>query len=287
MLVNRSELKNIIQEEYKVLLKEKKLNLLKEEYNKFSKKQQLECKILGLQFVTDLYESNLINNKQIQFLLSEAGEQSPQESPEQNQEQPGFFRKLANKASNAYMNYVPAGIILKKLGMVGENDPLGLLKGVLDIIGFIPGFGEVADAINVGISALEKDPIGVALNAVSMIPDLGDIIAKPIKYLLNAKKAIPLKYLQKIIPALEKFGPVILNKLRNFSGKIPIGKQKAATIVKAVENGIQFALKFFKGSADEVAKNVGDFAAKRIKAANRKRNRQDVVAGEEPQLQPA
>ena len=58
----------------------------------------------------------------------------------------------------------------------------------LDVGGFVPGFGEIADGINVAISAYREDPVGVILSSISMIAGVGDIIAKSAKVCIWAIK---------------------------------------------------------------------------------------------------
>ena len=48
----------------------------------------------------------------------------------------------------------------------------------LDVVGLIPGVGEVADAINAIISLGRGNPIEALLSLISMIPTAGDIIGK-------------------------------------------------------------------------------------------------------------
>jgi len=48
------------------------------------------------------------------------------------------------------------------------------VQGVLDVAGFVPGVGIVADLANAGISAARGDFAGAALNAAAAIPGFGD-----------------------------------------------------------------------------------------------------------------
>ncbi len=67
--------------------------------------------------------------------------------------------------------------------------PSNILDGVqivLDIAGFVPGVGELADATNAGVSIARGDYIGAALSAVSLLPIAGDAIGKGAKYLLKS-----------------------------------------------------------------------------------------------------
>lgn len=53
----------------------------------------------------------------------------------------------------------------------------------LDLAGFIPGAGELADATNALWYIKEKKYVSAAFSLISMIPEVGDVAAKGIKYL--------------------------------------------------------------------------------------------------------
>lgn len=48
----------------------------------------------------------------------------------------------------------------------------------LDIVGLVPGVGEIADGANALISLVRGDPAGAALSAMSMVPMVGDALGK-------------------------------------------------------------------------------------------------------------
>jgi hypothetical protein len=58
------------------------------------------------------------------------------------------------------------------------SDVLDGIQGILDVVGFIPGIGEIADGINGVISLARGDYVGAALSFTSMIPIVGDAIGK-------------------------------------------------------------------------------------------------------------
>ncbi len=58
------------------------------------------------------------------------------------------------------------------------SDVLDGIQGILDVVGFIPGLGEIADGINGVISLARGDYVGAALSFTSMIPIVGDAIGK-------------------------------------------------------------------------------------------------------------
>ncbi|WP_434384441.1 hypothetical protein [Melittangium boletus] len=76
----------------------------------------------------------------------------------------------------------------KDFAPVALTDQEGLLdglQGVLDLVGFIPAVGEVADLLNAGISAARGKYLDAALSLVSLIPGVGDVIGKGAKYALK------------------------------------------------------------------------------------------------------
>lgn len=66
-----------------------------------------------------------------------------------------------------------------------RNEILDGLQTVLDLVGFIPGLGEVADLTNAGISAMRGNYLEAALSLISLIPGVGDAIGKGAKYALK------------------------------------------------------------------------------------------------------
>lgn len=70
----------------------------------------------------------------------------------------------------------------------GRENVLDWSQAALNAIGLIPGLGEAADLANIGISSWRKDPVGVILSAISMIPTIGDIIGKSAKVFIWATK---------------------------------------------------------------------------------------------------
>lgn len=259
LIVDRQTLDEIILEECKILLKEERVKNLQNNYNKLSLKEKKECKKIGFHFFSNLHESKIIDSKTFnQIILSE-----------------GVMNWAKNKAMNFALDKMgPAGQIIRKINMIKGDDLIGILQTALDLAGFVPGLGDIADGINVAISALRKDYVGAALSAVSMIPGLGDVIAKPIKALLKAGKGIPFKYIQKILPALEKFGPTLIQKAKTVISKLPFGKEKMLKMIPSLENGLKIAAQTLSGSAEQVAGKVGNLAANKIKDTAKKRKQQ-------------
>ena len=66
----------------------------------------------------------------------------------------------------------------------------GAIHGVLDVAGFIPGVGAVADMANAAIYAAEGDWMNVASSVVSAIPGVGDTMALASKSAKAAKAGL-------------------------------------------------------------------------------------------------
>lgn len=76
--------------------------------------------------------------------------------------------------------------------------------GVLDVAGFVPGFGAVPDLLNAGLYAAEGDWGNAGLSALAAIPMIGDAgaaVGKGGKYLSKGGKWI-----------LEKGGKLLKNR---------------------------------------------------------------------------
>lgn len=73
----------------------------------------------------------------------------------------------------------------EELARESRNEILDGLQTVLDLVGFIPGLGEVADLTNAGISAMRGNYLEAALSLISVIPGVGDAIGKGAKYALK------------------------------------------------------------------------------------------------------
>ena len=79
------------------------------------------------------------------------------------------------------------------------------LKNIaLDVLGFIPGFGEIADFANVVDYAKKGDYLFSALSLISMVPEIGDIIGKGGKIGTWIGKNFP-----KASAAIIKYGPEV------------------------------------------------------------------------------
>jgi hypothetical protein len=60
------------------------------------------------------------------------------------------------------------------------------IQMVLNFAGFVPGIGDVLDALNLGISLFRGQVLDSVFSAIAMIPGLGSAIATPLKSIFNA-----------------------------------------------------------------------------------------------------
>jgi len=68
--------------------------------------------------------------------------------------------------------------VVDAISNLTTSDLLDGLQGALDVVGFIPVVGEIADGINGVVSLARGDYVGAALSFVSMVPVVGDAIGK-------------------------------------------------------------------------------------------------------------
>jgi len=109
--------------------------------------------------------------------------------------------------------------LLKRANLRTLNEGIiDWLQSGLDVVGFIPGVGEVADGINALISLIRGNVLDAIFSVISMLPGLGDAIGKTGKYIT--------KLLEPVAKMLKSGGPVadIAAKL----GPEKFGKVKAA-----------------------------------------------------------
>jgi flagellar hook-basal body complex protein FliE len=133
----------------------------------------------------------------------------------------------------------------------GEKKQGGMWSGVLDNLqkaldvgGLIPGVGEFADALNVGVSALRGDYVGAALSAVSMIPIAGDAIGKGAKALLAASNTPAAKQAaKKLFELVGKTDFASFTKnLKATMEKIPQIGKKAGEAMDRINQGLDQVL---------------------------------------------
>ena len=83
-------------------------------------------------------------------------------------------------------------IIRKQLIKIQENKHLSEKTDwyniALDIAGFIPGYGEPADFANMVDYAIKGDYLFAAFSAISMVPEVGDVVGKGGKAVVGLSK---------------------------------------------------------------------------------------------------
>lgn len=109
------------------------------------------------------------------------------------------------------------------------SSTLNTLQFVLDVLGMIPGAGEAADATNVLISLARGQITDAALSTISLVPGIGDIIAKPLKGILKTQKVIPpalkkqfIEYFPKIVDFINSNFPKLIEKIPGLINKVPM-----------------------------------------------------------------
>lgn len=198
----------------------------------------------------------------------------PEITPE---ESPGRGRGLPQTEGDAPpASGQPDEVVQKKSKNSGNI--LDIIVNVLDIVGFIPGIGDIADAVNTGIAIIRKQWLNAVLSAIVMIPGLGSAIAAPIKTLVRAagnvtvvKKAV--KLLASLLGGLSKVVSklsgllnglkVTLRKLPKLIGSIgdsflvrlAIGK-KGTKAVKAFANSMESGIETVCKEVDRVGATV-------------------------------
>jgi len=121
---------------------------------------------------------------------------------------------------------------------------------ILDIAGFIPGWGAIADALNALIYAIEGDWTNAGMSALSAIPGFGDI-ASGCKWATKLFKSSSKIY--KALDSVATFATKIDDVIKSAS--------KASDILYATsksEDAVEFTVKQVKNSPNvlETAKNI-------------------------------
>ncbi len=150
------------------------------------------------------------------------------------------------------------------------SDALDILQTVIDVAGFIPVVGDIADALNVIISLIRKKIVEAVISAIAIIPGVGSVIAMPIKTIFKAAGNVGI--IKKAISALTRLigkPGKIISKLSDieksalkFIRKIPDTLSTVADnwfAKKVLGNGIIKALKEMK---KKVSSAISSFSSK-------------------------
>lgn len=117
---------------------------------------------------------------------------------------------------------------------------MDFVHGALDVAGFIPGVGAIADGINAGIYAAEGDWGNAALSLAAAVPGVGDaaaavkIAGKVAKAAKTSKAAKTLKAV-KSSKALSKLKGMC-SLMKNIAGKAKTGAKKISDKISKLTN---------------------------------------------------
>lgn len=288
MIVSKEYLNEVIREEYAHVLKEHRVKMIYHNFNKLTISEKKECEKLGYQFYR-----NLLNSKRNINYINEDFKSALKKGAE-------VGAKIGDEVMSSipYVGLGPAGFLLKKLNdkykIISPETQITVVEILLDLAGFIPALGEIADALTLTLYALKKDYISALLSAVSMIPDLGDVFAKPIKWFLKTVNIIPPKYAEKFLPLLKKYGPQALKIAESVLKKIPMPKNQFTNVLENIRKSLLTVVEILEaivsGDVDTISKKLGNAAAAKLKEyikdtiAQRQQKASSLPSG---QLQPA
>lgn len=126
-----------------------------------------------------------------------------------------------------------------------DISPGAIGHGVLDAVGFVPGAGEVADVANAVWYASEGKYFDAAMSLISVIPEVGDVVGKGIRYFGKLSEHAMVK----------EFGPVIVKywpQARNLAEKSPKLAKYLGKLDEAVRKAIPAAEKMAVRSARRI-----------------------------------
>ena len=166
------------------------------------------------------------------------------------------------------------------------DNALDILQTIIDVVGFIPAIGDIADALNAIISIIRGKIVDAVFSAIAIIPGIGSAVAAPFKAIFRAagntgavKKAIGvLKKLfgntNKIMSVLDdvykgvvklvKKAPDILSSVNNSRlAKFLLGKKKIAALLDMVKT-LRKGIDSFISKVDEIVASVKNTVKKFI-----------------------
>lgn len=141
-----------------------------------------------------------------------------------------------------------------------SNPVLDGFQLVLDIVGLVPGFGDVADLINAGISFLRGNYLEGFLSLIGAIPVVGSVISLPLKAALKgfSKAGDIIKSAYKSGKSADEVWLFIKK-----SGKL--GRKELDMLAKGMGDAADYISKFRKEASamlpDSAAKGLDEFAA--------------------------
>lgn len=141
-----------------------------------------------------------------------------------------------------------------------SNPVLDGFQLVLDIVGLVPGFGDIADLVNAAISFLRGNYLEGFLSLIGAIPVVGSVISLPLKALLKgfSKAGDIIKSAWKSGKSADEVWLFIKK-----SGKL--GKKELDMLAKGMGDAADYISKFRKEASamlpDAAAKGLDEFAA--------------------------
>jgi len=115
----------------------------------------------------------------------------------------------------------------------GKLDTIGHVA--LDVAGLVPGIGEPADLANALWYAKKGDYFSSVLSLISLIPELGDLIGKGIKYLGKSSKLVA-KFLEKYGDDIARHWPKIVKSIEKMKEWKPYVR-KLDEVVNKIKSG--------------------------------------------------
>jgi hypothetical protein len=140
-----------------------------------------------------------------------------------------------------------------------SNPVLDGLQLALDIVGLVPGFGDILDIINAGISFLRGNYLEGFISLIGAIPVVGSVISLPLKALLKgfSKAGDIIKSAYKSGKSADEVWLFIKN-----SGKL--GRKELDMLAKGMGDAADYITKFRKEAdallPDSAAKGLDEFA---------------------------
>lgn len=163
-------------------------------------------------------------------------------------------------------------ILEREHGTLNEISFMDVIKGAghigLDLAGFIPGFGEIADVLNAVWYAAEDDWLYAALSLISVIPEIGDIAGKGLKYMMQAgkvgktlskgNKAALKSSSGEAVEGIKKFREFVSQNQQAIDAGIDKGLQAVSAGAEKIENNIEMIKSKFGEKAAAIAQKTID-----------------------------